>query len=143
MPLLMKRGSLALSLVVLASLLLLGTIAWAADTDLDGVDDAIDNCPSVFNPTQADADADGIGDQCDPDADPDADGLPNSMDNCPNVSNPSQSDYDGDGAGDTCDNCPLIANVDQADVDHDGIGDACEGVSTTGSTWGSLKSWYR
>ncbi len=31
----------------------------------DGLCDAIDNCPSVFNPDQRDADADGAGDRCD------------------------------------------------------------------------------
>ena len=46
----------------------------AADPDGDGVESAMDNCPSVFNPgrpmdpsaEQADADADGVGDSCDP-----------------------------------------------------------------------------
>jgi len=36
-----------------------------ADTDADGVPDAIDNCPNTPNPDQADADGDGIGDACD------------------------------------------------------------------------------
>ena len=34
------------------------------DTDVDGVVDAIDNCPEVYNPGQDDADGDGIGDAC-------------------------------------------------------------------------------
>jgi imidazolonepropionase-like amidohydrolase len=44
----------------------------ATDRDGDGIDDASDNCPSVFNPPraldgqdQADADGDGTGDACD------------------------------------------------------------------------------
>jgi hypothetical protein len=43
------------------------------DHDLDGIDDTIDNCPTVSNPTQADlgetsggGEADGVGDACDP-----------------------------------------------------------------------------
>jgi hypothetical protein len=35
------------------------------DTDNDSVPDATDNCPTVANPGQADADADGTGDACD------------------------------------------------------------------------------
>jgi len=41
------------------------------DTDGDGVCDAIDNCPSVVNPDQADQDGDGLGDACPSDANPD------------------------------------------------------------------------
>ena len=33
----------------------------AADTDSDGVDDALDNCTAVANPGQEDADGDGHG----------------------------------------------------------------------------------
>ncbi len=42
------------------------------DTDGDGIVDALDNCPLDPNPDQADADADGIGDVCDPNDDPTA-----------------------------------------------------------------------
>jgi hypothetical protein len=38
----------------------------ANDLDGDGVPDAIDNCPSVANPSQADSNGNGIGDACDP-----------------------------------------------------------------------------
>jgi hypothetical protein len=38
----------------------------ASDLDGDSVWDKIDNCPSVYNPTQLDTDHDGKGDACDP-----------------------------------------------------------------------------
>ncbi|EYF05541.1 DUF4215 domain-containing protein [Chondromyces apiculatus] len=101
------------------------------DTDGDGVPDADDNCPTVFNPVrpldggaQADHDSDGQGDACDvcpidagttactppnPD-DSDGDGIPNASDNCPTEPNPDQADQDGDGRGDACDLCPTVAN---------------------------------
>ena len=84
----------------------------ATDKDGDGILDAADNCPSVFNPprpmtgpNQVDADNDGIGDACDkcpleagetctpPSADDiDGDGVANGIDNCPEVPNPAQDD---------------------------------------------------
>ncbi|MCO4760729.1 MAG: lamin tail domain-containing protein [Myxococcales bacterium] len=42
----------------------------AKDKDLDGIADEKDNCPDVPNPTQSDADDNGIGDHCEPDAIP-------------------------------------------------------------------------
>jgi hypothetical protein len=44
------------------------------DLDDDGIANGLDNCPSVPNPDQADADGDDLGDVCDPDAD--GDGIP-------------------------------------------------------------------
>ena len=58
------------------------------DEDGDGIPDAIDNCPSVYNPDQADGDLDGVGDLCD---------------NCPAAYNPVQVDRNNDGTGDVCD----------------------------------------
>jgi hypothetical protein len=37
------------------------------DTDSDRFFDDVDNCPSISNPNQEDADSDGTGDVCDPD----------------------------------------------------------------------------
>jgi hypothetical protein len=41
------------------------------DSDGDGIADAIDNCPSDYNPAQTDTDGDGLGDVCDDDDDND------------------------------------------------------------------------
>jgi len=38
--------------------------AWAIDTDGDGLDDNLDNCPSISNADQLDTNGDGIGDAC-------------------------------------------------------------------------------
>ncbi|UJR78744.1 amidohydrolase family protein [Sandaracinus amylolyticus] len=105
--------------------------ATADDSDGDGIANAEDNCPSMFNPirpldmgAQADADDDGEGDICDPcpleaDAttceafdpnDQDRDDVPDTTDNCPGRSNPDQMDMDDDGKGDACDVCPTRAN---------------------------------
>lgn len=75
-----------------------------ADSDNDGVADAVDNCPTVTNPLQEDADADSIGDACDPldDRDSDGDGVPDVLDNCPSVANPDQADSNANGTGDAC-----------------------------------------
>jgi len=43
----------------------------ANDSDGDGVPHAVDNCPSVANPSQSDLDGDGLGDSCDADRDGD------------------------------------------------------------------------
>jgi hypothetical protein len=103
----------------------------ADDSDGDGVKDASDSCPKVFNPPrpmngnlQPDEDKDKVGDECDPcpmdansttcsKADKDGDGVEDATDNCPNVKNgpkdaENQKDTDGDGLGDICDPCPTV-----------------------------------
>jgi hypothetical protein len=43
----------------------LNLYAESIDSDGDGIDDAVDNCPGIYNPDQADNDTDGYGDACD------------------------------------------------------------------------------
>jgi len=100
------------------------------DPDGDGIPDAEDNCPNVFNPlkpvhggVQGDADFDEVGDSCDlcpldPDQacvvpspfDLDGDGIEDTSDNCLAIPNPGQEDDDDDGIGDDCDGCPMAPN---------------------------------
>ena len=72
----------------------------------DYIPDALDNCPNVQNPDQADADGDGHGDACPVYQDSDGDGVPDKQDNCPNIATSDFRDSDGDGIGDSCDKSP-------------------------------------
>jgi hypothetical protein len=85
------------------------TTGCSGDVDNDGILDSVDNCMLAANPSQKDADKDGIGDNCDDDADGDV--TLNGDDNCPLVVNPADP-----------------ATGIQLDSDHDGLGDACDPV---------------
>ncbi|MCP3980454.1 MAG: hypothetical protein GY716_14215, partial [bacterium] len=104
----------------------------AADTDADGIEDFDDNCPTLANSDQADADQDGRGDLC-PCTDDDGDTFCDDQD-CDDADatvNP--------GAPETCDgvdnDCDGLVDEDgpneqiwYADFDLDGFGDAGETV---------------
>ena len=77
-----------------------------SDADGDYIPDALDNCPNVQNPGQADGDGDGHGDDCPVYQDTDGDTVPDQQDNCPTVATSDFSDRDGDGVGDSCDKSP-------------------------------------
>jgi formylglycine-generating enzyme required for sulfatase activity len=108
------------------------------DADADGIQDSLDNCPTIANPDQRDIDQDGRpgiqpgpldtwgGDACDLCTDSDADGWGDPgypvntcpVDNCPLLANPSQDDRDRDALGDSCDSCP---DDPKNDSDQDGL----------------------
>jgi Zn-dependent metalloprotease len=100
-----------------------------------------DNCPADPNAGQADGNANGAGDACDPDED--GDGVFPDQDNCDYVTNSGQTDADMDGLGDACDLCPdtpdnrnayhpgfaaagSVPFPIQPDSDGDGLPDACD-----------------
>jgi hypothetical protein len=75
------------------------TGALDGDSDGDGVSDAVDNCVTVRNRTQADFNDDGVGDACELDAD--ADGMPDAweIENGLNPRNTFDRNYDRDNDG--------------------------------------------
>src|SRR2546427_545985 len=90
------------------------------DIDFDGVVNALDDCPDVYDKFQVVGQA-GKGVACD-----------------------AQSDRDGDGFNDRVDKCVRTPDPLQVDTDNDGIGDACDGdcagarvVTFTGTNPGS------
>lgn len=79
------------------------------DLDKDGINDEMDNCPTIANSDQTDTNNDFVGDACD-------------------------QDDDGDAITDSLDNCPRTFNPNQLDTNHDSVGDACSGgTGETGS----------
>ncbi len=105
---------------------------WSADTDRDGISNAIDNCPEFTNAGQWDKDQDGLGNECDDDID--GDGFSNKEEETVGSkvwdfeSTPESIllDDDGDGINNLEDNCIVIANPQQWDKDKDGLGNECD-----------------
>lgn len=87
------------------------------DSDLDGVHDVVDNCPTTANAGQADTNGDGVGDAC------------------------SLADSDGDGVADNVDCAPAdaSASVQPAEVGEVLLGKA----ASTRITWNGQGSGFR
>jgi hypothetical protein len=108
---------------IAATSLFFGSNPPPADTDLDGIPDLIDNCPTNSNPGQEDSDSAcaaanlNAGKACTIDPDCDLSVPDDGLGSC--VEEP-------DGIGDVCDNCLGIFNPFQADNDLDEVGDVCD-----------------
>ena len=140
------------------------TLANNVDTDADGYNDNVDNCPAHSNAGQVDTDGDLEGDMCDYDDDNDGmsdtwestyglamldasdasldsdnDGLSN-LDEFKWGADPTNPNSDGDSFLDGADNCPATDNEGQEDYDSDNFGDVCDvdadgdGMSTAWET---------
>jgi len=87
--------------------------------DGDGVANAVDNCPKVANPDQANDDGDAFGDACDP---------------CPPFADDVVVDPDGDGVSGACDPFPLIGG------DHIALFESFRGPGLPAG-WDALGTW--
>jgi hypothetical protein len=69
-------------------------VSSAVDTDADGDEVMMDNCPTIANASQLDFDSDGHGDACDPDDD--GDGLPDEIERGAGLNPLDPADASGD-----------------------------------------------
>ena len=115
------RESMRLKVVTNGQLDANNALLLGADDDGDGVLNTADNCPTVANANQVDADGDGAGDACD--------------------STPNGPDVDVDGVGELVDNCDTVANQSQSDRDKNGRGDLCDVPAVTGKNRVAGKLW--
>lgn len=96
------------------------------DTEFDGIADVCDNCATMTNPFQQNADQDPFGDACD---------------NCPGVASTNQLDADQDGRGDVCDCAPTDQGAWEVPVEVTGLRVAKSplGPDHVFLTWDSLE----
>ncbi len=111
-------------------------VAKIIDTDLDGVPDANDLCPTIFG--------DSLSHGCP--ADTDNDGVADINDKCPGIAGPKKydgcpvPDSDNDGVNDEQDSCKQIAGVAKyngcpiPDKDGDGVNDEQDQCPDTAGT---------
>ena len=101
------------------------------DTDMDGITDKKDNCPST--PAGVSVDENGCP------IDTDGDGIADYIDKCPNIEGLASlkgcPDTDKDGVTDEDDNCPEVAGLKNLkgcpDTDGDGIADKDDKCANT------------
>ncbi|MGK0442582.1 MAG: hypothetical protein ACJA0N_002394 [Pseudohongiellaceae bacterium] len=95
-----------------------------ADPDLDGIEDSLDNCPTMSNSDQLDNDTDGVGNVCDDDIDGDL--IPNTVENLYGLDSYDASDalldLDNDGRSNVTEyfDGGVIDVADTGDVNGDG-----------------------
>jgi len=89
------------------------------DDDGDGVANAVDNCPKLANPDQANDDGDAFGDACDP---------------CPPFADDVVVDPDGDGVSGLCDPFPLVPG------DHIALFESFRGTALPAG-WNAVGAW--